>query len=163
MSIQYHYPQNIFIWRTMMGKKLVLLNCSSVMCTCWKQQLHANITSTFPRFIEEKHFIKIKYFTNECLSCFWYIYYTYTVYYIISKYIFQGVTFPAMHAMWSNWAPPLERSKLLTISYAGKISYIFLDLTMVDCGVVPRRTCRAMNFSLPSSCILPGTRDRGSL
>lgn len=31
----------------------------------------------------------------------------------------QGVTFPAMHAMWSSWAPPLERSKLLTISYAG--------------------------------------------
>ncbi|XP_066109800.1 sialin isoform X4 [Saccopteryx bilineata] len=31
----------------------------------------------------------------------------------------EGVTFPAMHAMWSSWAPPLERSKLLTISYAG--------------------------------------------
>uniref|UniRef100_M3XHC3 Sialin n=2 Tax=Latimeria chalumnae TaxID=7897 RepID=M3XHC3_LATCH len=31
----------------------------------------------------------------------------------------EGVSFPAMHAMWSSWAPPLERSKLLTISYAG--------------------------------------------
>nr|KAF6463113.1 solute carrier family 17 member 5 [Molossus molossus] len=31
----------------------------------------------------------------------------------------EGVTFPAMHAMWSAWAPPLERSKLLSISYAG--------------------------------------------
>ncbi|MBN3304807.1 S17A5 protein, partial [Amia calva] len=31
----------------------------------------------------------------------------------------EGVTFPAMHAMWSAWAPPLERSKLLTISYTG--------------------------------------------
>ncbi|TKC50804.1 hypothetical protein EI555_015834, partial [Monodon monoceros] len=30
----------------------------------------------------------------------------------------EGVTFPAMHAMWSSWAPPLERSKLLSISYA---------------------------------------------
>ncbi|XP_035880251.1 sialin isoform X3 [Phyllostomus discolor] len=30
-----------------------------------------------------------------------------------------GVTFPAMHAMWSSWSPPLERSKLLSISYAG--------------------------------------------
>ncbi|XP_059325126.1 sialin isoform X4 [Ammospiza nelsoni] len=30
-----------------------------------------------------------------------------------------GVTFPAMHSMWSSWAPPLERSKLLSISYAG--------------------------------------------
>ncbi|XP_064268493.1 sialin isoform X2 [Passer domesticus] len=31
----------------------------------------------------------------------------------------EGVTFPAMHSMWSSWAPPLERSKLLSISYAG--------------------------------------------
>jgi ACS family sodium-dependent inorganic phosphate cotransporter-like MFS transporter 5 len=31
----------------------------------------------------------------------------------------KGVTFPAMHAMWSSWAPPLERSTLLSISYAG--------------------------------------------
>uniref|UniRef100_A0A8B9LWY6 Sialin n=1 Tax=Astyanax mexicanus TaxID=7994 RepID=A0A8B9LWY6_ASTMX len=31
----------------------------------------------------------------------------------------EGVTFPAMHAMWASWAPPLERSRLLTISYAG--------------------------------------------
>ncbi|XP_028676314.1 sialin [Erpetoichthys calabaricus] len=31
----------------------------------------------------------------------------------------EGVTFPAMHTMWSSWAPPLERSKLLSISYAG--------------------------------------------
>ncbi|XP_067047190.1 sialin-like [Acropora muricata] len=31
----------------------------------------------------------------------------------------EGVTFPAMHAMWSSWAPPLERSKLITFSYAG--------------------------------------------
>lgn len=32
----------------------------------------------------------------------------------------QGVTFPAMYAMWAAWAPPLERSRLLTISYIGK-------------------------------------------
>jgi len=31
----------------------------------------------------------------------------------------EGVTFPAMHAMWSSWAPPLERSKLTTLSYTG--------------------------------------------
>jgi len=24
-----------------------------------------------------------------------------------------------MHAMWAVWAPPLERSKLVTLSYAG--------------------------------------------
>lgn len=31
----------------------------------------------------------------------------------------EGVTFPAMYAMWASWAPPLERSRLLTISYIG--------------------------------------------
>nr|XP_033794054.1 sialin [Geotrypetes seraphini] len=31
----------------------------------------------------------------------------------------EGVTFPAMHAMWSSWAPPMERSRLLSLSYAG--------------------------------------------
>ncbi|XP_072912800.1 sialin isoform X3 [Hemitrygon akajei] len=31
----------------------------------------------------------------------------------------KGVTFPAMHAMWAEWAPPLERSTLLSLSYAG--------------------------------------------
>ncbi|KAK0146018.1 Sialin [Merluccius polli] len=31
----------------------------------------------------------------------------------------EGVTFPAMYAMWAAWAPPLERSRLLTISFTG--------------------------------------------
>ena len=31
----------------------------------------------------------------------------------------QGVTFPAMHAIWAKWAPPTERSMLATITYAG--------------------------------------------
>lgn len=30
--------------------------------------------------------------------------------------LFEGVTFPANHAIWGKWAPPLERSKLVTIS-----------------------------------------------
>jgi len=31
----------------------------------------------------------------------------------------EGVTFPAMHAMWGNWAPVWERSKLASFTYAG--------------------------------------------
>ena len=31
----------------------------------------------------------------------------------------EGVTFPAMHGVWARWAPPMERSKLATISYSG--------------------------------------------
>ncbi|XP_074614068.1 vesicular glutamate transporter 3-like isoform X2 [Acropora palmata] len=33
--------------------------------------------------------------------------------------LFLGVTFPCNHAIWSKWAPPLERSSLITISIAG--------------------------------------------
>uniref|UniRef100_A0A1X7UP95 Major facilitator superfamily (MFS) profile domain-containing protein n=1 Tax=Amphimedon queenslandica TaxID=400682 RepID=A0A1X7UP95_AMPQE len=35
--------------------------------------------------------------------------------------LFEGVTFPTMHAMWGKWAPPAERSTLATITYAGPI------------------------------------------
>ncbi|XP_035660180.1 sialin-like isoform X1 [Branchiostoma floridae] len=32
---------------------------------------------------------------------------------------FQGVIFPAHHGMWGKWAPPLERSRLLSITCTG--------------------------------------------
>ena len=31
----------------------------------------------------------------------------------------QGVTFPAMHAILGRWAPPVERSFLVSLCYAG--------------------------------------------
>jgi MFS family permease len=31
----------------------------------------------------------------------------------------EGVTFPVMHAMLAQWAPPLERTRLCAIIYAG--------------------------------------------
>uniref|UniRef100_H2ZGY3 Sialin n=1 Tax=Ciona savignyi TaxID=51511 RepID=H2ZGY3_CIOSA len=31
----------------------------------------------------------------------------------------EGVTFPAMHAMWGSWAPPVDRSRLVSVTYAG--------------------------------------------
>eukprot|EP00118_Oscarella_pearsei_P029123 m.3724 g.3724 ORF g.3724 m.3724 type:complete len:483 (+) comp9729_c0_seq1:143-1591(+) len=31
----------------------------------------------------------------------------------------EGVTFPAMHSMWSHWAPPFEKTILTTICYSG--------------------------------------------
>nr|XP_003706045.2 PREDICTED: vesicular glutamate transporter 2 isoform X1 [Megachile rotundata] len=33
--------------------------------------------------------------------------------------ICEGVTYPCMHAIWANWAPPLERSKLATFAFSG--------------------------------------------
>ncbi|CAD5112818.1 DgyrCDS2029 [Dimorphilus gyrociliatus] len=31
----------------------------------------------------------------------------------------SGAAFPILHSIWSQWAPPLERSKLVSLSYAG--------------------------------------------
>ena len=33
--------------------------------------------------------------------------------------LFEGLTFPAMHAMLAKWAPPLERSRMGAYIYAG--------------------------------------------
>lgn len=33
--------------------------------------------------------------------------------------LFEGVVYPAIHAVWARWAPPLERSKLATIAFSG--------------------------------------------
>ena len=38
----------------------------------------------------------------------------------------QGVSYPAMHALWGKWAPPLERSRLAGISYAGQSHHILI-------------------------------------
>lgn len=47
----------------------------------------------------------------------------------------SGALFPAMHAMWGKWAPPLERSKLTSITYAGCMmgNVIALPLSGVLC------------------------------
>ncbi|KAJ8946672.1 hypothetical protein NQ318_019987 [Aromia moschata] len=42
--------------------------------------------------------------------------------------IFEGVTYPCIHAVWSKWAPPLERSRLATIAFSG--SYVGTVVSM---------------------------------
>ncbi len=39
---------------------------------------------------------------------------------ILWRFLSQGVMFPAMHCLWGKWAPPLERSKLMTKYLSGK-------------------------------------------
>jgi len=43
---------------------------------------------------------------------------------------FEGVTFPCMHAIWSRWAPPMERSKLSTISLSGPFAGTVVGMTL---------------------------------
>ena len=40
-----------------------------------------------------------------------------------------GATFPGMHAMLARWAPPLERTRIAAIVYAGKHSENFRSLS----------------------------------
>lgn len=39
-----------------------------------------------------------------------------------------------MHSLWSRWAPPLERTKLVTIAYSG--SYFGTVISMAVCGLL---------------------------
>ena len=50
----------------------------------------------------------------------------------------EGVTFPVMHAMLSEWAPPLERSKLATFIYAGTMmgTVVSLPITGLICDTL---------------------------
>lgn len=36
-------------------------------------------------------------------------------------FVLQGVSYPACHGIWAKWAPPLERSRLATTAFCGKL------------------------------------------
>jgi len=36
----------------------------------------------------------------------------------------KGVTYPACHGIWRHWAPPLERSRLATMSFCGMLASV---------------------------------------
>ncbi|KAK7898501.1 hypothetical protein WMY93_019354 [Mugilogobius chulae] len=50
----------------------------------------------------------------------------------------EGVTFPAMMAIWARWAPPLERSRLMSFSGSGGNfgAFLALPLTGFICGTL---------------------------
>ena len=48
--------------------------------------------------------------------------------------ICEGVTLPCMHEIWSKWAPPLERSTMASIVYAG--NYVGMVIAMSVCGLL---------------------------
>ncbi|KZC04249.1 Vesicular glutamate transporter 1, partial [Dufourea novaeangliae] len=51
--------------------------------------------------------------------------------------VFEGVTFPCIHAMWAHWAPPLERSKLATLAFSG--SFFGTVFAMPVAGIMAER------------------------
>ncbi|XP_044751569.1 sialin-like isoform X2 [Coccinella septempunctata] len=50
--------------------------------------------------------------------------------------VFEGVTYPCIHAVWSQWAPPLERSRLATIAFTG--SYAGTVVSMPACALLAK-------------------------
>lgn len=48
--------------------------------------------------------------------------------------IFEGVTYPCIHAVWARWAPPLERSRLATLAFSG--SYAGTVVSMPVCSIL---------------------------
>lgn len=41
-----------------------------------------------------------------------------------SSCMLQGAVFPCNHAIWSKWAPPLERTTLVTMAISGKCTVV---------------------------------------
>ncbi|CAF0756582.1 unnamed protein product [Brachionus calyciflorus] len=56
----------------------------------------------------------------------------------------EGVTYPACHGIWRHWAPPLERSRLATISFTG--SYAGAVLGMPLSGIMTERISWESSF-----------------
>lgn len=56
----------------------------------------------------------------------------------------EGVTYPACHGIWRHWAPPLERSRLATISFTG--SYAGAVLGMPLSGLMTERISWESSF-----------------
>ncbi|GAB0094743.1 hypothetical protein DMENIID0001_100690 [Sergentomyia squamirostris] len=51
--------------------------------------------------------------------------------------IFEGVTYPCIHAIWARWAPVYERSRMSSIAYAG--SYAGTVVSMPLSGVLAQQ------------------------
>ncbi|KTF94135.1 hypothetical protein cypCar_00025606, partial [Cyprinus carpio] len=47
----------------------------------------------------------------------------------ICQGLVEGVSYPACHGIWAKWAPPLERSRLATTAFCGKMSIDHLNPT----------------------------------
>ena len=66
----------------------------------------------------------------------------------------QGVVYPSGHAVWSRWAPPIERSKLATFNPAGNVNcvvsiYTFCHKTnnLGSVGARKQRQIPVLSFS----------------
>jgi len=48
--------------------------------------------------------------------------------------LFEGITYPSIHAIWARWAPPLERSRLAAVAFSG--SYVGTVMALPLSGIL---------------------------
>uniref|UniRef100_A0A224XPJ3 Sialin n=1 Tax=Panstrongylus lignarius TaxID=156445 RepID=A0A224XPJ3_9HEMI len=63
--------------------------------------------------------------------------------------VFEGVTYPSMHAVWSTWAPMSERSRMATFAFSG--SYFGTVIALPVSGIL------AEHLGWPSIFYITGT------
>ncbi|VVC38185.1 Major facilitator superfamily,Major facilitator superfamily domain [Cinara cedri] len=62
--------------------------------------------------------------------------------------VFEGISYPAVHAIWSNWIPPAERVKLTSLAFSGCFTAMFIGYPV--CGWL------ADNYGWSSIFYVPG-------
>ncbi|VVC29086.1 Major facilitator superfamily,Major facilitator superfamily domain [Cinara cedri] len=62
--------------------------------------------------------------------------------------VFEGVVYPGIHAVWSRWAPPTERTRLGGFAFSG--SFVGTVIGYPMCGWL------AENYGWPSTFYVPG-------
>ncbi|XP_025419440.1 vesicular glutamate transporter 1-like isoform X2 [Sipha flava] len=62
--------------------------------------------------------------------------------------VFEGVVYPGIHAVWSRWAPPAERTRLGSFAFSG--SFVGTVIGYPICGWL------AANYGWPSTFYVPG-------
>ncbi|KAK6173305.1 hypothetical protein SNE40_016781 [Patella caerulea] len=87
-----------------------------------------------------KYFFGGGIFITAVLALLTPLFVTWSVYLLISVRVLQGfcegVTYPAIHAIWSKWAPPQEKTKLALFAFSG--SYIGTVVALPISGALGR-------------------------
>ena len=48
--------------------------------------------------------------------------------------LMQGVTYPCIHSVWAQWAPPSERSRMASLAFSG--SFVGTVVAMPVSGII---------------------------
>ena len=106
-----------------MKKKKISFANSYIFSTKWLEKF-----CTFFSWLK-KYSTKINVYHQN-----WSVKTNYIYLYLKKKIIFQGITYPSIHAIWARWAPPLERSRLAAVAFSG--SYVGTVMALPLSGIL---------------------------